>query len=198
MLRPWPGSRHILTAYGHSWVQGDGASRPTNRLVDVVARRLHCAPTNFGAGGTLSTDTADLLCRQRPPASRMYLVMTGLNDARLRGASPVGLESFSTALQAIFRAFRTANPAALTVAVEQPHLANYSLHAPHDRGSDEIIDAYNRRLRGVAGRHGVVLASVAGWNPETMLSADTVHPNDAGHAQVADAVVRAVQMRGRW
>jgi lysophospholipase L1-like esterase len=104
----------------------------------------------------------------------------------------------SRALRAIFRAFHAANPAALTVTVEQPHLANYSLHAPHDRGSDEIIDAYNRRLRAVAGRHGVVLASVTGWNPGTMLSADTVHPNDAGHAQVADAVVRAVQMRGPW
>ncbi|HJY25117.1 MAG TPA: SGNH/GDSL hydrolase family protein, partial [Actinomycetes bacterium] len=168
-------------------MQGDGASRPAYRLVDVVARRLHCAATNMGVGGSLSTDTADLLTRQPPPVSPVYVVMTGLNDARLRGASLASLEEFSTALESIFRSFHAVNQAALVVAVEQPHLTDYSLHAPHDRGSNEIVDAYNRRLRTVAGRHGVVSVGVAGWHPETMLSADMVHPNDAGHAQVAAA-----------
>jgi len=184
---------HSLTAYGHSWVQGADASRPTRRLVDVVARRLGCAPTNFGVGGTLSTDTADLLSRAPPPVSRLYLVATGLNDARLYGASSTALDSYAAALRAIFGAFSHAHPAALTVAVEQPHLADYSLHPPHDRGSNEIIDAYNRRLRAVVSHlPGVVLASVAGWDTGTMLAADAVHPSDEGHAQVAGAVLRAV------
>jgi lysophospholipase L1-like esterase len=152
----------------------------------------------MGVGGSLSTDTADLLTRQPPPVSPVYVVMTGLSDARLRGASLASLEEFSTALESVFRSFHAANQAALVVAVEQPHLTDYSLHAPHDRGSNEIVDAYNRRLRTVAGRHGVVSVGVAGWHPETMLSADTVHPNDAGHAQVAAAVVRAVQASSRW
>ncbi|MDQ3028662.1 MAG: hypothetical protein M3R09_01235, partial [Actinomycetota bacterium] len=89
-----------LIAYGHSWVQGDGASRPARRFVDVVSRRLGCTATNFGVGGTLSTDTTELLSREPPPASRLFLVMTGLNDARLHGTSSAALESFSTALQA--------------------------------------------------------------------------------------------------
>lgn len=184
---------HSLTAYGHSWVQGDGASRRALRLVDSVARRLDCAATNFGVGGTLSTDTAALLSREPPPPSRLYLVMTGLNDARLHGASSQAQASFSVALHAIFRAFDRVNPAALTVAVEQPYLADYLLHAPYDRGCDEILDGYNQHLRAVANSlPRVVLAKVTGWEPRTMLAADTVHPNDAGHAQVTRAVALAV------
>lgn len=184
---------HGLTAYGHSWVHGAGASRPARRLVDVSARRLACAPSNFGVGGTSSLDTAELVTREPPPVSRLYLVMTGLNDARLYGASPVALRSYCAAVQAVFGAIARAHPAALTVAVEQPHLMDYSRHAPHDIGSDEVLDAYNARLRAVAAPlPRVVLASVTGWHASTMLAADTVHPNDAGHAQVAAAVVRAV------
>lgn len=125
--------------------------------------------------------------------------MTGLNDARLHGASLVALASFSAALEAIFVAFHLAHPAALTVAVEQPLLIGYSLHAPHDRGSDQILDAYNQRLRAAAVRHAcVVLASVTGWNPKTMLAADTVHPNDAGHGELARAVVHAARTVRPW
>jgi len=184
---------HCLIAYGHSWVHGTGASRPACRFVDVASRRLACEPTNLGVGGTLSTDTADLVTRKPPPLSRLYVLMTGLNDARLYGASPVALGSFTAALEAILGAFARTQPEALTVCVEQPHLADYSRHAPHDVGSDAVLDAYNQRLREVvSARAGVVLASATGWRPGTMLAEDTVHPNDAGHSHMAGAVVRAV------
>jgi len=182
-----------LTAYGHSWVQGDGASQPERRFVDVAARTLDVVPTNLGVGGSASSDVHTLLQREPPPVSRLYLVMTGLNDARLDGASPAALESYTAALQVIFGAFYDVNPAGRTIAVEQPHLIDYSLHARHNRGSDAAIDAFNVGLRAVARRSArVVLATVTGWDPPTMLAADTVHPNDAGHGQLARAVIDAV------
>lgn len=187
-----------LTAYGHSWVAGDGASRPSRRFVDLAAWRLGYVPTNLGAGGSSSPDTAALVSREPAPASAMYVVMTGLNDARLHGASPDALEAYAEALQTIFSALSRASPAALTIAAEQPHLLDYSLHAPHDRGTNEILDAYNQQLSVVAGRHPrVVVATVSGWDPTAMLSADTVHPNDAGHAAVAGAVERSGMPRRR-
>lgn len=182
-----------LTAYGHSWVAGEGASRPGRGFSDLAARRLGCALTNCGVGGCSTRHVVELLAREPAPASEFYVLMTGLNDARLNGASTGALAAYTAALQAIFDTFRGASPGALIVAVAQPHLADYSLHAPHDQGADNIIDAYNGRLRAVAAnRRGAVGTDVTGWDPATMLAADTVHPNDAGHAQIADAVVRAV------
>ena len=118
--------------------------------------------------------------------------MTGLNDARRHGRSSRALDSYTAALHTIFQALAAAEPGALVTCLEQPHLVDYSQHAPHDHGSDAEIDAYNQRLRVVAGDHPRVLIAVAtDWDPSTMLAADTVHPNDAGHLELARAVVRA-------
>lgn len=181
-----------LVAYGHSWVGGAGASTPSLGFVELVAARLGCAATNLGVGGSLSTDTADLLMRAPAPTSGLYLLMTGLNDARLHGASASVLGSYGAALGTIFTALERTSPAARIVTLEQPHLADYSLHAPHDRGSNQVLDAYNAVLRAVAGGHPAVrLTPVVGWDATTMLDEDTVHPDDAGHAALARAVGRA-------
>ncbi len=180
-----------LCAYGHSWVQGDGASSPEGRFVDTAALGLRHAADNRGVGGTLSTQTAELVTRRPPPAATLYVVMTGLNDARLHGTSRAAIEDFARALGTVLRACHEAGPAA-TVVVEQPHLLDYSRHAPHDQGCDEIVDAYNERLRQVArASPAAVLAAVGDWDPARMLAEDTVHPNDAGHAALARAVVAA-------
>lgn len=185
-----------LTAYGHSWVAGDGASRPSSRFVDLAARRLGYVPTNLGVGGSASTDTADQLTRQPPPPSELYVVMTGLNDARRYGASSEPIESYAAALQAIFDTLTRATPAARVIVMVQPHLLDYSLHEPHNSGSDQILDAYNEQLRAVASRSAhVLLATVPDWVAATMLDEDTVHPNDAGHAALARAVVRVAGAR---
>lgn len=184
-----------LTAYGHSWVQGDGATDSRRCLVEVAARLLGCAPDNQGRGGSLSTGTAGLLGEEPPPWSSVYLVMTGLNDVRLNGPSAAALGLYTSALRAILRTLLPVNPAAQVVMVEQPHLLEYSLHAPHNRGSDRDVDVYNSRLRLVADAHPRVrVATVDLWDPGRMLSDDTVHPNDDGHAEVAHAVLAALRL----
>lgn len=184
---------HRLTAYGHSWVHGSGATQPDRCLVTLAASSLGYAPDNRGVGGTLSTQTAELASRERTSGSTMFLLMTGLNDARLHGSCVAGLDRYSTALHSIFGVFRAAGPEALIVAVEQPHLLDYSLHAPHDRGCNEDVDAYNGRLRRIVENlSGALLVTVGPWDPRTMLAEDTVHPNDAGHAEIARAVAETV------
>jgi lysophospholipase L1-like esterase len=155
-------------------------------------------PNSLGVGGTCSTQTAELVVRAPPPASAVYVVMTGLNDARRHGPSTRALNSYTAALHTIFRALAAAEPGALITCLEQPHLVDYSQHAPHDHGSDAEVDAYNQRMREVAGEHPRVLIAVAtAWDPSTMLAADTVHPNDAGHQELARAVVRGAGKVGR-
>lgn len=181
-----------LTAYGHSWVQGDGASTPAHRMVDVAARLLGVAPCNRGVGGSSSLQTAALVARHPPPSSQLYLLVAGLNDARLNGPDTVALVRYAAAVRSVLRAFRAARPDATTIVLAQPHLLDYSLHPPHNRGSDDVIDTYNARLRDVVSREPrVVMAGVPRWDRRTMLAEDTVHPNDIGHAVLGEAVADA-------
>lgn len=181
-----------LTAYGHSWIDGDGASDPSRCLVRLAASALGLEADNRGVGGSRSTATAQLVVARPPAGSRVVLVMTGLNDVRLHGRA--ALAPYADAIDTILTTVRRAVPEALVVTVEQPRLVDYSRHAPHDRGSDDLVDALNATLRTVAGAHpGVLVVPVPGWDRETMLAPDTVHPDDAGHAYLAAAVVEAVR-----
>ncbi len=178
-----------LTAYGHSWVRGSGATAPERGFVDLVARSFDLWVDNRGVSGTLSTQTAELVCRAAPPFSAAYLVMTGLNDSRLHGGSPRALGEYGSALDAILRALLLASPEATIAVVEQPRLLDYSGYAPHDRGTDELVDRFNDVLRQVVARSDrAVAVPVDGWDVSAMLDVDTVHPNDMGHAEIARAV----------
>lgn len=81
------------------------------------------------------------------------------------------------------------------VLVEEPHLLDYSLSTAHPNGSDAAIDAFNRVLVQAARRfHHVRLVDPdsGGWDPSTMLQADGVHPDRAGHRFMADLVERVL------
>jgi lysophospholipase L1-like esterase len=117
--------------------------------------------------------------------------MTGLNDARLNGHSATARETYADALALLFRAFRQVSPAAPVLALEQPYIGDYSGYEPFDKASDAVVDAYNATLREAASRHSSSsVVAIPGWDVHTMVSADGVHPNDAGHRHLAQAVVR--------
>lgn len=131
-----------------------------------------------------------------PPPAGLFLLMTGLNDARLNGHSPTARETYADALGLVLRAFHQASPAAPALALEQPYLGDYSGYEPFHRASDAVVDAYNATLRQVASRHPATrVVVIEGWTVDTMVSADGVHPNDAGHRHLAQAVVRTVSRR---
>ena len=187
----------LLVAYGHSWVQGDGASDPSLRMVDLAAQALGLGQCNLGVGGSSTIETAALVGQQPPPPAQLYLLLTGLNDLRLRGRAREALARYTDALRSVLAACRSSAPDALVIAVEQPYLLDYSLYPPHDRGSDAAVDRYNAVLRRVAAESAsqsgvVVVAPVTDWDAATMLADDTVHPNDAGHAALANSVVGSV------
>ncbi|WP_142062762.1 SGNH/GDSL hydrolase family protein [Pseudarthrobacter sp. B4EP4b] len=182
-----------MVSYGHSWVDGDGASTGASCMAALVAGGLGLELDNRGVGGSSSTGTAALITADAPPAAALYLLMTGLNDLRLGGESASSLQQYADSLRTIFEAVRQASPDAVVAALAQPHLLDFSLHAPHNLGSNTLVDTYNATLRKVAGAQpGVVVVEPDGWDAASMLDADTVHPNDAGHSCLARAAVRAV------
>lgn len=189
-----------LSAYGHSWAYGTGATRsdPTRRdlgFAALAARDLGLRHDDRAQSGSLSIETASLVTSESPLPASLVVLLTGLNDARLNGTSATGRGAYAAALGVILDAFQQASPDAFVLALEQPYVGNYAGYAPFDRGSDAVIDAYNATLRQVASRHAAVVVAITGWNVDTMVAVDGVHPNDAGHRHLAQAVVRACRFR---
>ena len=181
-----------LALYGHSWVAGVAASRPQRRLSDLAAARLGMTPVNLGVGGSSTIETAALVSRHGIVRAEAYLILAGLNDARLHGTDPAALDAYTSSLEIVVTACEAGAPDAVVLLVEQPPLLDYRGYPPHDKGSLPAVDAYNRRMALVAeGHRRAVLVHVDGWHPTTMLDEDTVHPNDLGHATIAAAAVRA-------
>lgn len=173
---------------------GTGSSRRDRGFSPLTARVLRLRHDNRAESGSLSTETARLVASSPPPPASLFVLMTGLNDARLNGHSPAASEAYSDALALLLRAFRQASPAAPVLALEQPYIGDYSVYEPFHRASDAVIDAYNATLRLAASRHSSTqVVAIEGWEVDTMVSDDGVHPNDAGHSHLAQAVVRAVR-----
>ncbi|NOJ58905.1 SGNH/GDSL hydrolase family protein [Arthrobacter sp. 260] len=179
----------LMVAYGHSWVDGDGASSVETSFATLAARQLGILLDNRAAGGSASVSTAELLATEPPPVAECYLLMTGLNDLRLGGDSAPSARRYEESLHSILATLGRTSPSAPVIAVAQPHLLDFSRHAPHHRGSNTLIDQYNLILDRVAAGHSRATVAVADrWVPTLMLDADTVHPNDAGHACLAETV----------
>lgn len=186
-----------MVSYGHSWVAGEGASSRSSGFAALTAQELGLSLENRAVSGSDSRSTAELMSDAPPPPAPLYLVMTGLNDLRLHGDDPSGLSLYAAALRRILTILRRTSPHSSVVAVAQPYLADFSLHAPHNRGSNPLIDRYNSVLRRTAaGYSRVGLAEPDDWDPGFMLSEDTVHPNDAGHAWLARAAVQTAARHG--
>lgn len=78
--------------------------------------------------------------------------------------------------------------------VKDPGIIAWDLYAPFDQGSAAALDAYNDAIDTVAaGFPNVTVVTVPGWDLATMAGPDGVHPNERGHAQIADAVEQALR-----
>lgn len=181
-----------MVAYGHSWVEGAGTSTQETCLAAKTAAGLGLELDNRGVSGSSSTGTTALTRADPPPRAAFYMLMTGLNDLRVGGDSASVHHQYTAALRTIFDAFRRAAPEGLVVAIGQPRLLDFSLHAPNNLGSNALVHTYNQRLVQVAAEYTrVVIAEAADWDAVTMLDPDTVHANDRGHSCLARAAIRA-------
>lgn len=184
----------LLTAYGHSWIDSTGKENPEMRVAERTAEDLGMRVNNRGRGGSISTETAGLLRSEPPLPSAVFLLMTGLNDLRFFGHSGEAMRNYESALTAIFSAFVNSNARAQIVAIAQPHLIDYSLFDPANKGSSELVDEYNEiLLRSTKSWSQVRVAVPSAWDPKLMLSADTVHPALSGHAYLSAVVLETLR-----
>lgn len=80
----------------------------------------------------------------------------------------------------------------------------YTLSPPHDQGSDAAVSQYNDLIQTVVddlssdGLQVALVDASAYYNPNTGdISVDNVHPNDTGHAHIAEAFLHTMDLRVR-
>lgn len=175
--------------FGSSTTAGSGASRPERRWTSILSRRLGWIEVNHG----LSSSTLTAVRGETPSAEERWrdvvrgeppdlvFVMYGANDvlARVPLGDPGTPGTFRHAAAVVVGGLRELLPAA-TVVVCTPQPA---------RATAPGREVYDLALAEAAARLGAVFVAAGSAFPEERLgtlAADRLHPNDAGHAAIAE------------
>jgi lysophospholipase L1-like esterase len=178
-----------LICFGDSITVGAYSSTPDRAYVAIVARAMGYTLDNRAIGATTIADQVRLEILSadiRPPDIALFL--TGYND--MRHATPLADYQASLA-QAV--AHLTANSATLFLGdCLRDTEEGYALFPPFDQGSDAAVTRFNAVIHAQPGVRQV--GASAAFDPRNTI-ADLVHPNDAGHAQIAAAFLSVMQPR---
>lgn len=182
---PSPG-QVVVAYYGDSYTRGTGASSPERRWSTIVAQERGWWEFNPSVDGLgyvnnrefLGGDDADLVDQivEHEPSPDVVIVTMGLND---NFSMPSGAEEIEAAIDDDLGRLRDELPDARLVVVEpfwytddRPDSVERIIGwvaAAADRVGAEYIDGASRWLEG---------------HPEWM-SADGIHPDDEGYAEIA-------------
>lgn len=173
------GSRVQFTAVGGEYlsIRGVAGSGVTLRVSDRTTRRT-IARIRTGQRVHPAYSHAGIPLLYRLPDS-----LAG-HTVRMTKESGTGRFTFDARLPA-------RNDPGTVILVKEPYLADYSLSTAHPNGSDAAIDAFNGVVDKLAAEFPNVVTvelNAAGWDPMAFLQPDGVHPNEAGHRFIADAV----------
>lgn len=178
-----------LLVIGDSSAVGTGVEQMTDALAGQLARRRPEAVA-WRVAGAAGLRSDEVLARHLPEAleepADLIVLLVGWNDAlQLRSAG-----AFGTATAALLDALRTRNPGARIALVAPPRFGSFAVFPQPLRA---VLGAHVRGLTRAAARiasdHGVVL--VPGFDGVRVAS-DRFHPDEAGYAALADAVLAAL------
>jgi lysophospholipase L1-like esterase len=171
-----------LICFGDSITRGAGASVPSTSYAAIVARALGLTLDNRAIGGTRLAQQPIVPVKKGDVA----LLLTGFNDMRYG----VNLVTYRTTLTHAIAVMGQYGATVLLGDCLRMRPAAYALYPPFDRGSDAAVVAINAVIHAMTGvRH---VAASAAFDPLNTI-ADQVHPNDAGHAQIAVAFVQGAR-----
>ena len=178
---PTPG-QVVVAFYGDSYTRGTGASSPERRWSSIVARERDWWEFNPSVDGLgfvnnrgFGDDLVDRVVEHDPPPD-IVIVTMGLND---NFSMPAAADDIEAAIGADLQRLRSELPAARLVVVE-PFW--YTDERPD---SVEVIIEWVASAADRVGADHITGAShwIEG-HPEWM-SADGIHPNDEGYAEIA-------------
>lgn len=183
-VEPVPGLSRIIF-YGHSMPAGGGASSVSLGYARLAAQETGLRLVNRSEGGTSAVAAADIMESYPAAGPRDAVVIhTGMNDIFRKGdaAATVGRVGIERLLSG------TANAGRRILVLEcQP--SDWMDTPPH-QDLQAAYDAWNVMLRDEADvwPNVELLDTCEQWDPLEYTSPPKYHPNDEGHALIADAI----------
>lgn len=199
-----------MVAFGDSVTAGTGASDAAHRWANIVATTKSWQLVNSGLASTTLQNTTQnsvstiggavdnngrdtYISRVLQKAPQYVLVLYGLNDLRLNDvAFTVAL--FQNDLGEVVDALIAAGVAATQIVIGSPTYipaTSYGLGSPWDGATAQKYTDYIAACSAVATAKGTKYIDVYQWmadnGGDTLISGDNIHPNDAGHAAIANA-----------
>lgn len=135
--------------------------------------------TSATNGGTLSTVAATLVL---PPRLDLAIVELGTND---RGRTDI--HRFTASYGRLVASIRAASPDAALVCVGAWTTGSRPGDDSYDRAIEAQCEASGGRFASLAGIRGAATVGPLG-SPTFQGDRDSFHPNDAGHAAIAEAI----------
>jgi lysophospholipase L1-like esterase len=217
----WRGRAKSLAAFGDSITAGSAASAPERRWANLLAAELGAALRNKGISGTVMQRSimhtgdprpgngrdryeADLLGSDR---ADVVAILYGFNDARyMLSPSTFGHDNFvrdyRDVLAGLFGAGYT--PDAICLG-SPPHIPDVGFSVGTEGFAGQSRAEFQRYVGTVeliardAGTYYAPVNEVMGAEGgDALVSPDHVHPNDAGHARIAQAFAGATLSTDRF
>lgn len=172
---------------GDAIAQGARASRRECSFIHIVCERLEASPTSFcwsEATSATGAEWVDYITRE--PRPDLVIVAYGRNDQTLGGAFrrrvQVTPEAYYRNIVRIIDSLRE-RWADIDICLVVP--------PPRRPGWRNDSGLYRAALATAADQHDCRIA-IPNWNADTDLYAETNHPNDRGHALLAEAVLSSL------
>ena len=187
-LRPARAASGRLVAVGDSITYGLGASAPDRAYINQVAAAWGLPLTNCAVSGSHLAEIAAQARAQLLTPADTVLALVGYNDMR----AGTDLSTFRQQLDSMLadvcgRAGRVLIGNCLRMTP-----AGYAeIHG--SAGSDAAVYALNQQITAACVAAGAQLVDACGRYDPAHVTSDLVHPDDAGHAQIAAAFVRPYQ-----
>lgn len=219
----WSGRAQSLAVFGDSITAGSGASSAQHSWANLLARSIGVARVdNRGISATVLQSSPDAGGRPRPnngfgryrehllgeDRADLIAILYGLNDARYT-AAPASLnhDGFRRDYAALVGGLLDSGYAADAICLGSlPHLPDAGFAVDAENGfagqSRVELQRYVRTIELIARNAGTYYAPVNEWmranGADALVSADHVHPNDAGHAAIARAFADALPSSDRY
>jgi len=218
----WTGRARSLAVFGDSITAGSGASSLDRSWVHLLATTLGVTLDNRGISATVLQNSPDAAGQPRAnngfsryrehllgdERADLIAILYGFNDARYTAApSSLNHDGFRRDYTALIEGLLDAGYAGEAICLgSPPHIpdAGFAVDAENGFAGQSRVEfqRYVRTVELIARDAGTYYApvneSMGANGADALVSADHVHPNDAGHAAIAEAFADAVPSRDRY